>query len=242
MEINFTGLDGFKIEYIKFGAGPDLLYLHGGSVSFRTNMPFLEELSKYFTIWAFSFPGAGESARLPKDWEFDDYIKIVEAFIKRFRIHPILCGHSLGGAIALSAFSRKKLCRWVAVFAPAGIPASNGARSVLAVTKNHLKILLGKKSIYKEDLLLNLKLHFSDMLKISSMFQKLDNKNALSKISGKVLIFGGKDDDVLTPSNWKEFGKLIKSSKVYPMDGKHDFLIQNRKKIAQIIKNESIHV
>ena len=119
-------IDNLSIEYIALGEGDDLLFLHGGSVSFRTNLPFLEELSKHFRVWAFSFPGAGKSSNLPKGWKFEDYVKIVNGFVTKVGIRPILCGHSIGGAIAIKvAATFPRSFNKIVLLSPAGLKERN---------------------------------------------------------------------------------------------------------------------
>jgi pimeloyl-ACP methyl ester carboxylesterase len=239
MQIKFTDIDGLKTEYITLGKGRDLLFLHGGSVSFRTNLPLIKELSKSFRVWAFSFPGAGKSYKLAKNWEFGDYAEFVLKFCEKFTIQPIITGHSVGGAIALE-FNAKypKLARELFLFAPAGMDVKDSSRAVQQVSKNHLKVLLSGDPGMRKDILLNIFYHPLDLLKITNFFKELNIKKTLGKVKEKVTVFWGRDDKVLPVENLKRFEKGLKNCKSYVLDGGHEFLTENRERISEIVNSE----
>jgi pimeloyl-ACP methyl ester carboxylesterase len=241
MEIKRVNINSLKIEYICEGIGADLLFLHGGSVSIRSHTPFLEELSKRFRVWAFSFPGAGKSSKLPMDWGFDDYIEITKEFIKNFEIKPILCGHSLGGAIAIAAKADSPdLFSKLILLSPAGANTQSSNKTVIRVTRNHIRNLFIGDKYSRGDLLINLFYHPTDLAKISNFFSKLNLVDEMKRIQEEVIIIWGKNDAVLPFENLEIFKKHIKKKKVYVMNGKHEFLTTFKEKIVSIIVNSEI--
>ena len=101
-----------EIEYfIRRGQGKTLLYLHGGACS---KDDFLEatsvkELNGY-TIFAFDFPGCGNSP-YPKDQKLnvDDLAEITKKIIEKLNLKNIvLIGHSMGGLVAMLYLEKYK--------------------------------------------------------------------------------------------------------------------------------------
>ena len=234
---NFLKINNKLIEYIKKGEGRDLLFIHGGTVSYRSHLEFIERLSENFTVWALSLPGAGRSSKIPRNWKLKNYSEIIKKIITEKGINPIIAGHSLGGAIAVkTVIDYPDLCEKVVLFAPSLLRQKKANKSIWNVIKNHLEKLSGRKSNAKTDLLLNLRKHFIDMLRISKVFKKVDFKEDLKDIKSKVLIFGGKDDEIIEPSNWKEIDNLIKDSKLLLLPTKHNLLSTH----AGVIRDEIV--
>jgi len=239
MNTKFFKYNNLQIEFISQGEGRDILFLHGGSVSFRSSTKFIKELSKYFKVWAISLPGAGNSSKLPKNWENENYSDLINDFCTMNKINPILAGHSFGGAISLqTSLKFPEKFKELILISPAGIKQKNPRKSVFRVFKDHFKLFFSNKSIYKDDLLLNLKKHFFDMSKISKNFKELLLDNQLTEIDAKVLIFGARDDKILDSFSWVKLKNKIQRSKLFQMEGGHAFHEKKFEEIVNIIKNE----
>ncbi len=93
-----------SIDLWQGGAGPDLLYLHGGGAGdlFRDGAaPFLEELAKSFRVFVPEHPGFGTAER--PDWvdNVHDLAYFYLDFLRQRGRPTHLLGHGLGGWIAL---------------------------------------------------------------------------------------------------------------------------------------------
>ncbi|MCA9383381.1 alpha/beta hydrolase, partial [Candidatus Dojkabacteria bacterium] len=118
-----TKINNNKIEYIVKGSGDPLLFIHGGTVSYRTYLPFIDKLSEKFQVYALSLPGAGRSSSIPLRWNHLDYGHLVNSFVQEHEIKPIIAGHSYGGAVSvISKALYPESFEKVILFAPAGIP------------------------------------------------------------------------------------------------------------------------
>lgn len=101
-------IGGVDINYEVFGAGKDVLILHGWGANIATVMPLVRMLEKNFRVWAIDFPGFGKSGTPPEDWDVYSYAEITRAFIERVHIQkPVLIGHSFGGRISIILSAKK---------------------------------------------------------------------------------------------------------------------------------------
>ena len=104
------------------GDGPPLLYLHG-AVGQKGWAPFLERLSRQFTVYAPYIPGYGEASGLEHIADLTDltlyHLALLDALGVE-RAHVV--GHFLGGMIAaeMAAFSPSAVNR-LALVSPAGV-------------------------------------------------------------------------------------------------------------------------
>lgn len=227
-------IGGKKIEYISFGKGPNLIFLHGGSVSFRVHTSFLRKLSKHFNVYAPSMPGAGKSSRLPKDWEFENYAEVLEGFVNKMGIdNPIICGHSLGGAIAVDFAARyPNLLSKLVLIAPAGVKQEASGKSIFEVFKNSIKALVRGKSYVREDILINVLYHGFDLVKIANIFGALDLRNQMKKVKAKTVVIWGKDDSIISVKGAKVYEANLRKCKIYKMEGGHDVISTHQEKIT----------
>ncbi len=101
----FIDIGGSRIHYVETGEGRPIVFVHGlGGQLHHFRHPTFPTLPGYRLI-ALDRPGsgysvraAGASARLPEQ------AKVVADFIAALRLErPLLVGHSLGGAVALTA-------------------------------------------------------------------------------------------------------------------------------------------
>lgn len=100
----FIDLEDYRIAFIDEGDSEDvLLFIHGlGSYlkAWQRNIP---ELKKYFRCIAIDLPGYGKSSKTIHSGEIDFYTNIIFQFIDKLNLKNVsLCGHSMGGQIALS--------------------------------------------------------------------------------------------------------------------------------------------
>lgn len=118
----FVEVGGSRIHYLDKGDGPTLLLIHGLGASMRVfTHSVLERLSGEFRVVVLERPGSGESTREPSACaRVRSQAEIVSAFIGALGLeHPVLVGHSMGGAVALAvALEHPEQVRGLALVAP----------------------------------------------------------------------------------------------------------------------------
>ena len=117
-------VDGLRVGYERFGAGPPLVLLHGyvgdGASTWR---PQLDELSDDFTVIAWDAPGVGVSSDPPESFGTAGYADCLAGFLRALGIAAAnIVGLSFGGilAIALAARHPSAVAKLVLVSAYAG--------------------------------------------------------------------------------------------------------------------------
>jgi pimeloyl-ACP methyl ester carboxylesterase len=118
----FIEIDGDRIHYLDKGDGPAIVMIHGLSGQMRNfTHSLLDLLTGEFRVIVIDRPGSGHSTRTPGasarlKVQGDGLAKFIRAMgLKR----PLLVGHSLGGAIALSvALDHPECAGGLALIAP----------------------------------------------------------------------------------------------------------------------------
>src|SRR5712691_5922602 len=94
-------LSGIAVETLIAGAGPPLLFLHGGDYVAQ-NRPFLDLLATRFRVVAPRHPGFGTTPRPPWFRSVNDIAYLYLDLLARFDLKDaLLVGSSFGGWIAL---------------------------------------------------------------------------------------------------------------------------------------------
>ena len=139
INLNLRGGD-FRAIVESGGDGPPLLYLHG-AVGQKGWAPFLERLSRQFTVYAPYIPGYGEASGLEHLADLTDltlyHLALLDALGVE-RAHVV--GHFLGGMIAaeMAAFSPSSVDR-LALVSPAGVwRDEDPVADLLALNANEL--------------------------------------------------------------------------------------------------------
>jgi pimeloyl-ACP methyl ester carboxylesterase len=129
---------GYRMRYLRAGAGPPLVLVHGlmgYSFSWRRNM---EALSRKFTVYAMDLPGIGYSERPARGVKFDmrTVAQRLLDWMARIGVSDAdLLGTSHGGAIAtfMAALDREQgrgLIRRLVLVAPANPWSAVGRRRI----------------------------------------------------------------------------------------------------------------
>src|SRR5437762_1584583 len=92
---------GISLEALIAGAGPPLLFLHGGDYVAQ-NRPFLDRLAQRFRVVAPRHPGFGTTPRPAWFRSVNDIAYLYLDLIDRLDLHRVtLVGSSFGGWVAL---------------------------------------------------------------------------------------------------------------------------------------------
>ena len=107
----FVEVDGVPVHYVRAGAGPEIVLIHGASGNLRDlTFGFFGRLAESHTVTAFDRPGLGYTGRRPAfadagrtDGESPvEQAALLREAAERLGIErPVVAGHSFGGIVAL---------------------------------------------------------------------------------------------------------------------------------------------
>ena len=122
----FIEVDGARIHYLDEGSGPPLLLIHGLAGQMRHfTYSLLDRLKGDYRVVILDRPGSGYSTRPPQaSAAISAQARVIASFAKALGLErPLVVGHSLGGAIALSlALDHPEQVGGLALIAPATHP------------------------------------------------------------------------------------------------------------------------
>jgi pimeloyl-ACP methyl ester carboxylesterase len=124
-------VNGVRLHYLRSGAGPDLVMLHGmGSNLAMWHLSLAPQLQRCFRVTTFDLRGHGRSSMPPAGYTTRDLAEDLRALMDGLGIeHADLAGHSLGADIALHfALRYPSRARRLMLLEP-GIPALVHARA-----------------------------------------------------------------------------------------------------------------
>lgn len=97
----FETVSGLRIRYVRTGAGPTVVLLHGIASSLYTWKDVIPALARTHDVVAVDLPGFGESDR-PAGLRWDGLAPVVLGLMERLGIEKAsVAGNSMGGAVAV---------------------------------------------------------------------------------------------------------------------------------------------
>lgn len=152
--MSWATIGGLRVHYEQEGTGAvPLVFVHGTGNSIQTWWAVRERLDGHrYTATYLDLPGCGAS-EAPGSWEsctIGAYADVVADLCAQLGLdHPVLVGHSLGGAIGISlAMESPEFLRGLVLVAPAStegldyLPESS-AQGLLAPTEDGLRSIAG---------------------------------------------------------------------------------------------------
>ncbi len=126
---SFLDLDGERLHVLDTGAGRPVVLIHGlsGQMGNFTHS-LVERLREDFRVVAFDRPGSGYSTRAPgAPANIPAQAAMLAKAIRSMKLdHPVIVGHSLGGAVALDiALDQPDCAGALALISPATHPAAS---------------------------------------------------------------------------------------------------------------------
>lgn len=95
-------INGRRAHYLKAGAGPAVVLIHGGASDSRDWINTMAALSDRFSFYAPDLPGFGQTERDEQGYYLSDFSDFLVGFIDILQIqHPVLVGHSFGARVCL---------------------------------------------------------------------------------------------------------------------------------------------
>lgn len=142
----FVTIDGVRLHYLDMGRGPVVLLIHGLSAQVQSfTYALAERLSTDFRVIMLDRPGCGYSAAAPSA-SLPNQAALIDSFLAALGVErALVCGHSLGGAVALAmALHRPARVAGLALIAPAtqGQDAPPPAMRHLLVTSPFMRWLI----------------------------------------------------------------------------------------------------
>lgn len=101
----FVDVDGTAVHYLRKGAGPTIILLHGAGGNLRDfDLGLMDLLAKQYTVLAFDRPGHGFTDRLNNQGESPaEQAALLHGAAQKLGItRAIVAGFSYGGAVALT--------------------------------------------------------------------------------------------------------------------------------------------
>src|SRR5215470_6685249 len=112
-----TSRDGTAIAFVRSGAGPALVLVHGTTADHTRWKPLLPEFEAHFTVYAVDRRGrggSGDASSYSVEREFEDVAAVVDGIGEP----AFLLGHSYGAVCSLEAALRTKNVRRLVLYEP----------------------------------------------------------------------------------------------------------------------------
>lgn len=216
---------------------PIFVLVHGVGVSHAYYEPFMNILSKQYSVMAVDLPGFGTTEEPRKVLSIDELAEIVVKTVHKYKLRDcVLVGHSMGTQVVVAAASQHpKICRKVILLAPTVDDKERNFFEQLALLlKDSLREPLKLKAIVFRDYLLSGPVR---MVKtVNSMLQD-DMEDDVRKLRMPVLIIDGKRDPIASISWAKKLVKMAKHGVYGQVDGPHAFQFTKPDETARLCEN-----
>jgi pimeloyl-ACP methyl ester carboxylesterase len=211
-----------------------LVLLHGWSTTHESLYPLIQLLQPHFKIYSPDLP-------YPKDkvLTLDDYCQFVIKYLKKEKItHPILIGHSLGGAIATKiAIDHPELPLKIVLLSTASV------RHKIPQPWRFFQALSPVLRPLRGVALKIAKLDASDYVILKTDIEKqtfrnltrADQSAVLPNITIPTLILWGLNDTSTPISDGRIIHSLISGSQFFAFPGNHFFYLDHPREVVQKI-------
>lgn len=219
----------YELNYKIIGNGEEILFIPGWNDNLKHFIPLANKLKEYKFI-LIDLPNQGDSLPLNKKLEMNDYIELINNFLKKNNLNPkIIIGHSFGGKLAFLYALKYQIDKLVLI-APSLIKNKS--------LKTYYKIYKYKllKNLNRElNLNINLNKYGSKEYKEQNEINKQNfiiatnnyYKKDLKNLKSKTLLYYGKLDKVTPLKEAKIINKRIKNSRLIIDPEEDHFAIYN---------------
>ena len=223
----------FKLSYeiVNPSAKESILVLHGwGSNKEIMKQAFSKELKGYRHIYL-DMPGFGASVN-EMILTTEDYGKIVELFLESLNVEPlVVMGHSFGGKVA-TLLNRP----YLVLLSSAGVVTQKPWSVKIKIATFKFLKPLGMKRIRELFVAPDAQGMSHEMYETFKNVVDEDFEAQFAKSQSEALCFWGIDDTATPLYTGEKISKLIKNSKLYPLEGDHFFFLKHAKFIATEIE------
>ena len=219
----------YELNYKIIGNGEEILFIPGWNDNLKHFIPLANKMKEYKFI-LIDLPNQGDSLPLNKKLEMNDYIELINNFLKKNNLNPkIIIGHSFGGKLAFLYALKYQIDKLVLI-APSLIKNKS--------LKTYYKIYKYKllKNLNRElNLNINLNKYGSKEYKEQNEINKQNfiiatnnyYKKDLKNLKSKTLLYYGKLDKVTPLKEAKIINKRIKNSRLIIDPEEDHFAIYN---------------
>ena len=223
----------FKLSYemVNPTAKESILVLHGwGSNKEIMKQAFSKELKEYRHIYL-DMPGFGASVN-EMILTTEDYGKMVELFLESLNVEPlVVMGHSFGGKVA-TLLNRP----YLVLLSSAGVVTQKPWSVKIKIATFKFLKPLGMKRIRELFVAPDAQGMSHEMYETFKNVVDEDFEAEFAKSQSEALCFWGMDDTATPLYTGEKISKLIKNSKLYPLEGDHFFFLKHAKFIASEIE------
>ncbi len=222
-------LDGMHISLSAFGAGEDVLMLHGYLSCKESFFYNSGAISQFYKVTVPDFPGFGGSSPLDSAWSVGDYAEWTARFINAAKLsRPHIIAHSFGARVAIKlAAERPQLVSKLIITGGAGLvkPKSRAYRRRVALYRAVKKFAPSFAETHFGSAEYR---RLSPVMKES--YKKIVNEDLraeAARVAAPVLLIYGREDTV-TPAD--EEGKVFSSvmgARLVIIEGGHFCFSQN---------------
>jgi pimeloyl-ACP methyl ester carboxylesterase len=219
-----------------------ILFLHGWGVGTKPYQEVLNVLCQRYKVIAPELPGFGKSSGSKLNWNYNEYAKILAAFLKTLNLKKVhVIGHSLGGGIAATiAALMPTLVQSLVLVDSTGIPVEPVPKVFLKraieMTAQAPQIKFPQIMQIFQAFSYNFLFRTQNTIQVLLLSLKKDLKPLLPKIESPCLLVWGAKDLTTPLSAAQEFSQCIKGSKLVVVDGVyHEWSIFFVEKITNII-------
>lgn len=228
------------VNYIQYGEGKDILFLHGWGQNIEMMKILGDNFSNRFRITILDFPGFGESSEPEEVWSIKDYSDMLEEFIKELDIKkPIIMGHSFGGRVAIRYSSNHPIEKLVLFGSPC---IRHNTELPLSV-----KILKGIKKLPGMDKIGEFAKNFigsRDYKAASPVMRQIlvnvvneDLSSFAKDIEEPTLLIWGEQDTEAPVEDAKELEGIMIDAALIVLPGTHYAYIENLGQVVNILNN-----
>lgn len=219
----------YELNYKIIGNGEEILFIPGWNDNLKHFIPLANKIKEYKFI-LIDLPNQGDSLPLNKKLEMNDYIELINNFLKKNNLNPkIIIGHSFGGKLAFLYALKYQIDKLVLI-APSLIKNKS--------LKTYYKIYKYKllKNLNRElNLNINLNKYGSKEYKEQNDINKQNfiiatnnyYKKDLKNLKSKTLLYYGKLDKVTPIKEAKIINKRIKNCNLIIDPEEDHFAIYN---------------
>jgi pimeloyl-ACP methyl ester carboxylesterase len=234
------------LESISHQAPRDIIFVHGAGGNNLLWNRTLQRLSGDSKAMAVNLPGhpaGGITCRT-----IGDYVDAVYQFIMTSGLRsPVVCGHSMGGAIALTLALRRPEAIGGLVLASTGAKLGVDKRLMDGLSENPMRAIenvITPWSFNSMDLALGREARTALSLSNLPVFlndymacQGFDVRDELSKISMRTLVVCG-DKDRLTPPKWSHYlnANILNSEIYFVKDSGHMLPLEKPESFSSILQ------
>jgi branched-chain amino acid transport system permease protein len=249
MDGTVVDIGGIGIFFVEHGKGIPILYVHGNTGSGRWFERAMD-IPGVRTV-ALDMPNFGRSNPLPGEPDIDRYADAVATFIRELGLdRPVLVGHSLGGAVAISLAARfPRLIRALVLVdsaAPSGLVTPRDRHPVIEMMRTNRTVLaqalravvptLADEVFFQSLVEDAARMAAPAWVGNAEALGRFDYRGRTASFTGPVLVAWGRKDIIITEAMARETAAAFPDARLEIMeDIGHSVMAENPKRFVSIL-------